>query len=1054
MNISSDFRSTLTGLFRRWTTTLLLWSWFSTLLYGSSIGALARSIVHDENGDILYRRGASFTDQVSFDNYSLLLRGQRIFLHSGEFHTFRLPVPSLWPDILQKVKASGLNAVSVYVHMGLLNPSRGVVDFDGFRALKPLYEAALDAGIWIVLRPGTFQFSSADLGCLTMRSLGPYINAETSAGGIAHWATSEVAGTLRTGAPDWKEAWMDYILGIIEETAPYQITEGGPVIAIQIDNEFSQSVGGEYFAELEEVYRNSGIVLPFTYNDPGEGRNFINGTARRCRSLRVCQLLQFSFLLLIIALSDWMLILNATTALIPWTGTGSRWTIINITKKSIHLSPGISPGGSFDAWGPTSPGYAPCAILTGPDFMSVFYLQFLRRYILGGNTVPVYTSYDYGASIDEARQLTTKYDELKRQGLFVRSSGPEFYKTDWIADSSTGLSILSSDAVFATYLLNPDTQAGFYIVRHNDSTSTDITDFKINVTTAEGDLQIPIITSAVTLGGRQSKVIVTNYAFGSSRLLYSTASIFFAGIIDGRDVLFIYGDASQEHEIALSLTGRSFREDYDTSSFRATLTPNSVITIFSFPTGTQGLVTVYDSDSQLVLFADSDTITTFWAPVISGDTSDSLRNFWGLGTNQSVLVGGPYLVRSASISGTELVLKGDLNASTPLTVIAPAVISSVTWNGAALSVNAFPSLTVIGGLVGELTLSSTSVDIAVTPRLEGWKFRDSLPEIRPVFDDGSFVVANHTTTNIPWKPYYSDGTILYGCDYGFCENIVLWRGHFNGTGTEQSLNLSINGGEAFAASVWLNSVFLNTSYGNSTNNRNILEETDDVFLFPEGAVLPGDNVITVVQDNMGLNETASNPDFSKGPRGIRGFQLNSGKFTQWRVQGKIGGYTNFPDKARGVFNEGGLYGERKGWHLPGFDTSSWESRDLNHGLPKSAAGVGFFVTTFDLHIPEGFDVPMSFNFNEPLGQPYRAYLFVNGWMMGKRVGNLGPQAKFPVHQGILDYSGTNTVAVALWSMETNATITPDLQLSVDAVYEGGPEGVVTNNSRWSPAGRV
>ncbi|KAK0471627.1 beta-galactosidase jelly roll domain-containing protein [Armillaria novae-zelandiae] len=64
------------------------------------------------------------------------------------------------------------------------------------------------------------------------------------------------------------------------------------------------------------------------------------------------------------------------------------------------------------------------------------------------------------------------------------------------------------------------------------------------------------------------------------------------------------------------------------------------------------------------------------------------------------------------------------------------------------------------------------------------------------------------------KPYYSDGTILYGCDYGFCENIVLWRGHFNGTGTEKSLNLSVNGGEAFAANVWLNDVFLNTSYGN------------------------------------------------------------------------------------------------------------------------------------------------------------------------------------------------------------------------------------------------
>ena len=88
-------------------------------------------------------------------------------------------------------------------------------------------------------------------------------------------------------------------------------------------------------------------------------------------------------------------------------------------------------------------------------------------------------------------------------------------------------------------------------------------------------------------------------------------------------------------------------------------------------------------------------------------------------------------------------------------------------------------------------------------------------------------------------------------------------------------------------------------------------------------------------------------------------------------------------------DEGGLFGERQGWHLPGFDTSSWASRDLIQGLPNSTAGVGFFVTAFRLAIPKGFDVPMSFTFTEPFGQPYRALLFVNGWMMGKRVGNLG-----------------------------------------------------------------
>jgi len=339
--------------------------------------------------------------------------------------------------------------------------------------------------------------------------------------------------------------------------------------------------------------------------------------------------------------------------------------------------------------------------------------------------------------------------------------------------------------------------------------------------------------------------------------------------------------------------------------------------------------------------------------------------------------------------------------------------------------------------------------------LSGWKFNNSLPEILSSFDDSEWEVANHTTTNIPFPMYYGDGKITYGCDYGYCENIVLWRGHFNATGAEASVNLSINGGEAFAASVWINDVFLNTSFGNSSNDANTIEETDEKFFFPQGSLRIGeDNVITIVQDNMGLNETnGADTDASKSPRGVRGFQLNTGNFTEWKVQGKVGGYKGYLDKVRGVMNEGGTFGERKGWHLPGFDTSSWESRDLSEGLPGSAAGVGFFVTTFNLSIPEGFDVLTSFTFDEPLGQPYRVYLFVNGWMMGKRVGNLGPQFKFPVHEGILDYNGTNTVAVALWAMEPNVTISPQLELTVDGIFAGGVGNISTNNPVWSPVGR-
>ncbi|KAJ7092896.1 glycoside hydrolase family 35 protein [Mycena belliarum] len=980
------------------------------------------------------------TDDVRFDNYSLILKGQRVFLHSGEFHTWRLPVPSLWPDILEKAKAAGLNAISIYTHMGLHNPARGVVDFDGFRALKPLYEAAMAAGLWVVVRPG------------------PYINAETSAGGIAHWVTAEVAGRLRTNDSDWSAAWQAYIDGIVRETAPYQLSRGGPVIAVQLDNEYTQATPGhgEYYEELKAAFRAGGIVVPLTYNDPNQGANFINGTGA----------------VDLYGMDSYPQRFDCSHPDV-W-----RPVVANYHEYHARVNPAQPwyipefQAGSFDAWGPAAPGYAPCAELTGPGFQSVFNLQLwasnaklINYYMLYGGTswggLPfpgVYTSYDYGAPITESRALTSKYDELKLQGLFLRSS-PDFAKTDWVAESRTGLSACANDAVFVTLLRNPDTRAGFYIVRQNDSTSTATVDFTLSVDTAQsGTLVLPLAGRAITLGGRESKVVVVDYTFGRSRLAYSTAAVLFAGVIGTRDVLFLYGRADQTHEAALHLTGTPspWARAGAAHAQIAYSARAGVGTVVTFLTGAAhgGLVAVHDSDTQLVLFADARTAGTFWAPALAGAPRDAFRAFWGLGTARAVLVGGPYLVRGATLEhgGARLALTGDLREEVRMTVVAPPGVRQITWNGVDLG---GPELrAAAGGGVFEFDMAPRAALGGVrVPALEGWRYRDSLPEVAGDFDDEPWVLADRRETNVPEKMWYGDGRVLYGCDYGFCENIVLWRGHFNATGAEKSVNLSINGGEAFAASVWLNGVFLDTSYGNSTNNMNIIEETDDKFTFPNGALKSGDNVITIVQDNMGLNETeGDDADSSKNPRGVRGFALEGGNFSDWKVQGKLGGYTAFPDKTRGIFNEGGLFGERRGWHLPGFNTSGWEARPLSAGLPSGGAGVGFFVTKFDLDIEEYLDVHMSFEFEDPLGAAYRALLFVNGWMMGKRVANLGPQAKFPVHQGILDYKGENTVAVALWSMEEQP-ISPRLRLVVDGVFDSTLGQVRTDNPAWSGEGR-
>ncbi|KDQ12662.1 glycoside hydrolase family 35 protein [Botryobasidium botryosum FD-172 SS1] len=989
------------------------------------------------------------TDLVQWDGYSLVIKGQRVYLWSGEFHTWRLPVPDLWPDILQKVKAAGLNAISIYVHWGLSHPSRNTLDFGGYRALQPLFDAAKDAGLWVVVRPG------------------PYINAETTAGGIPHWVTTEVHGHLRTNDTDYHDTWVPYIKAISEVTRGNQITKGGPVIAVQVENEYIQADSpgqpgkAKYMAEVEQAFRANGIVVPLTFNDAYRGNNYVKGEG----SVDIYGFDSY-----------------------PQSFDCSHPDVWKEVEKEYHPyhmatnpnQPLYIPefqGGAFDPWGPIAPGYDSCRILLGPEFESVFYkhlwasnAKMVNFYMIYGGTSwgylafpGVYTSYDYSAAILENREIGSKYTELKRQSLFLRST-PDFYKTDVVGNSTDGTVSLSDPTVFATLLKNPDSGTRYYITRHTNSSSLENTSFTLKVGTSQGALTLPQANAGIALAGRESKLIMADFKFGaSSRGLYTTASVLFSGQLAGKDTLFLHGDSKQSHEAALLLSSQSHISSSDTVKVSQIAGGYS---LFNVLPGTSGVVTLWESKTQLIIYADSETAGKFWAPVIAptpskGKSPVEFANYWQFGSNQTVLVGGPYLVREASLSslGTRLDLKGDLSGETMLTLIGiPKGVTGLTWNGDSIQTvqstsenGDSESLVTTAVLRPKLEASAAAFK---PPVLKNWRYADSLPEVKKGYDDSHWVVADHKSTNSPRKPYYGS-SVLYGCDYGFCEGAVLWRGHFTATGKEKSVNLTINGGEAFAASVWINDQLIKTTYGNSTNNFNIIEETDEVYVFPKGSVVAGrDNVITIIQDNMGLDETqAWDADTSKSPRGIRGYKLNDGVFTQWKVQGKKGGYNQFPDKVRGIFNEGGLYGERAGWHLPQFKVNSWVSRSLSSGLPGNTAGVGFFQTEFDLNIPAGQDVPISFVFDSKY-QPYRALLFVNGWLMGRRVANLGPQYKFPVHEGILNYRGKNTVVVALWVME-NTGVSPELSLSIDGVYEGGvAKAPAVTNPPWIDRGPI
>ncbi len=411
-------------------------------------------------------------------------------------------------------------------------------------------------------------------------------------------------------------------------------------------------------------------------------------------------------------------------------------------------------------------------------------------------------SYDYGAAIKETRLLWEKYDEMKRQSLFIRSS-PQFRKTDWIGDTNSGIpgvSLAGPDA-FVAYLRNPDSGTGFVIVRQANSSSTcvvyspipyygahfpsvshrDKITFSVTVPSRHGQLSLPQTFSAIELNGRQSKVLITDYSFGQrGTVLHTTASIFFAGTIGARDVLFISGDPDQSHEISLILSGRGGKRTKDAHvHFAPTQSLSSSVagaTTVTFRAGiTPGLVTVWDSDEQLILFSDPVTAVTFWSPPIRSQTSNTipgLETFWQFGTNTTVLVGGPYLVRNATLDHGTLALRGDLNASVPLTIIGPERVSSVTWNGQRVSVRDDGR----GVLTGRLAQSPKVKEVKV-PKLSGWKYADSLPEIRADFDDSDWVVADHTSTNITIGMAFGDGRVLYGACL-----VILAEAHLTGPG--------------------------------------------------------------------------------------------------------------------------------------------------------------------------------------------------------------------------------------------------------------------------------
>lgn len=255
-------------------------------------------------------------------------------------------------------------------------------------------------------------------------------------------------------------------------------------------------------------------------------------------------------------------------------------------------------------------------------------------------------------------------------------------------------------------------------------------------------------------------------------LLYSTAAILYFGWMAGREVLVLTGHSSQEHEFAVLLeTGVTAAPHpfLNTSPYPA----SSVYTVFHVLPGLTGLVPIHESKNQAVYFVDTSTSSTFWVPMleVTEPKTPLLQSFWSVGSNSSIIISGPALVRSALFHPHlhRLSIVGDLDprASTYLTIIGmPSTTKSIYWNEQEIIPMESPLADGNFKSLSYLVPNPALLNLDYRPQsLDNWEYANSLPEASLRFDDTTWVTANHTSTNLLQKPY-SGKHVLYGCDYG------------------------------------------------------------------------------------------------------------------------------------------------------------------------------------------------------------------------------------------------------------------------------------------------
>ncbi len=186
---------------------------------------------------------------ISGDKF--LLEGKPFQIISGEMHYPRIP-REYWRARLKMARAMGLNTISTYVFWNLHEPKPGVYDFSGQLDVAEFIREAQEEGLHVILRPG------------------PYVCAEWDLGGLPSWLLADPQIILRSDDPKFMQPVERWLKRLGQELAPLQATRGGPIFAVQVENEYgSFDSDKEYMRHIYDLIAAAGFGESLLYTADG-----------------------------------------------------------------------------------------------------------------------------------------------------------------------------------------------------------------------------------------------------------------------------------------------------------------------------------------------------------------------------------------------------------------------------------------------------------------------------------------------------------------------------------------------------------------------------------------------------------------------------------------------------------------------------------------------------------------------------------------------------------------------------------------------------------------